>query len=118
MQRPKPDEIAFKWDSFEKIPSSIRTKGKDQAAKYIIHEVLSKDRWPMSYSEMAEESGWSRQHIRNVVSDYFSTGGETDSKETTVNAHGASMSIEIPEGVNTEDYLQGFIKGFIECRKQ
>lgn len=62
------------------VPPSDRTEERDAAADWIEQNVIEQGRWPMTYTEIAEETGWSRQHISNTISDYFTT--ETSEAET------------------------------------
>lgn len=97
----------------ERIPESVRTTGKDEAADYIINEVLERGRWPMPLTEIADESGWSRQHIRNTLTDYFqeATGEKTNGPELTPANDG--RSITVPESVeNLGDFLAGVEAGY------
>ena len=126
--RQKPDRIALKDD----IPSSERTPGRDEAAEYIQEEVIEKDRWPMDLTEIADEAGWSRQHIKNTLDAYFrevDNGTEESVVETsddtprtiTKRVSGRKVQdeiardviyLEIPEDVNDpEDYVRGWFAG-------
>lgn len=69
-----------------------RTQGKDQVARHIVDEVLAEGRWPIMMTQLAEETGYSRQHCANVVSDYFepvkgtSVKGDTGADRQQTNA--------------------------------
>lgn len=56
-----------KADSIKRVPvpEENRTPDKDEAARWI--EQL----WPTTMTEIAEQSGYSRQHIKNTLVDYF-----------------------------------------------
>lgn len=76
------------------IPESDRTEDRDKAAK-VIDEM-----WPAKLQDIAEEAGYSPQHIRNVVSKYY----------RTIEKDGSSgeITITIPSDVeNPQDYLKG-----------
>lgn len=81
------------------IPEEDRTPDRDNAAE-VIDEM-----WPAALSEIADEAGYSRQHIRNVISLYYVTvENEPDEHSQT------PKSITIPDDVeNQEDYLLGWI---------
>lgn len=115
-----------------------RTQGKDQVARHIVDEVLAEGRWPIMMTQLAEETGYSRQHCANVVSDYFEPATETNdsSKHSTtrpttsetsresqqteqektvfVEINGMMQELEIPEGVDRQSYVQGWA----DCAKQ
>lgn len=55
----------------ENITEDLRTEDRDAAAEFIQKEIIGENRWPMTRTEIAEESGWSRQHISNVLRHYF-----------------------------------------------
>lgn len=48
-----------------------RTPGKDEVAEYVQKEVVEQGRWPMNMTDLGEETGYSRQHVSNVINDYF-----------------------------------------------
>lgn len=112
----------------DNIPDSIRTPGKDDAALEIESAIANGD-WPATPSELAEDSSWSRSHMRNVLDQYFepvdeSEGGEDrrqrePSKKMDVDVRPASersgvraVEIEIPANVtNSIDYMRGYVDG-------
>lgn len=59
---------------------ATRTPGKDEVAEYIVAEVIP-DRWPMNMTDLADETGYSRQHVSNVVIEYFEGVDEDDINE-------------------------------------
>jgi len=101
------------------IPSDVRTQGKDEAANWIEKHVVEKDRWPMPKKTMAEESGWSRQHISNVLDQYFDViepgeelkakpaGGSDSSSTDTV----VTISVDELADLKQEAYREGFQDG-------
>lgn len=119
-----------------------RTKGKDEVARYIVEEVLADNRWPIMMTQLAEETGYSRQHCANVISDYFEpvtdsrdsqpnsqsqsradrdqstntsqTMNTDQSKTVFVEINGIMQELEIPEGVDRASYVQGWA----DCAKQ
>lgn len=52
-------------------PEAEQTPERDAAADWLETHVLADGRWPVSYSQLADESEWSRQHMTNVVRHYF-----------------------------------------------
>lgn len=52
-------------------PDEQRTDARDEAADWI------EDMWPATLSDIAEESGFSRQHIRNTLDTYFRPAGSS-----------------------------------------
>jgi len=119
--RTKPDSIELK----DSIPSNVRTPGKDDAAEYIQEEVVEKGRWPMDLNKIAEEAGWSRQHIKNTIDDYFivGNGGEDETKSKVVETVSVPDEIardviylEIPKDVtDPEDYVRGWFSGRLKA---
>jgi hypothetical protein len=65
-----------------------RTPGKDEVAQYLVDEIIAEGRWPLNMTELAEETGYSRQHVSNVVADYF----EGVDESTTPNAQPTSAN--------------------------
>lgn len=63
---PKADPIV-NARAIERVPveESRRTPDKAEAAEWI------ENMWPATLSEIAEASGYSRQHIKNTLVDYF-----------------------------------------------
>lgn len=68
-----------------------RTSGKDEVASYIVDEVVQQGRWPVDMTALADETGWSRQHVANTISHYFEgvDGGE-------INNHGDPANYSNP----------------------
>lgn len=56
-----------------------RTEERDAAADWIEAEVIAKGRWPMTLTDMDEESRWSRQHLRNTLNAYYTPADSTQS---------------------------------------
>jgi len=48
-----------------------RTPGKDEVAQYIVDNVIQDGRWPMNATDLADQVEYSRQHVSNVLQDYF-----------------------------------------------
>lgn len=111
----------------DNIPDSIRTPGKDDAALVIENEIANGN-WPLTPSELAERSDWSRSHMRNVLDQYFepveaelSERGnvEHDSEKMNIKVgpepdRGISRTvrIDIPASVTSSvDYMRGYIDG-------
>ncbi len=107
----------------DSIPSDDQTPGKEQAADYIEREVLEKDRWPMNLTDIADECEWSRQHIANTLRDYFEPA-PPNRAPVQVNATGekeppaTQINIKVPEGVDVDSYLQGWVDGYKRGKRQ
>lgn len=135
MSEHQPEEIRRR----DNIPESIRTPGKDDAA-LVIENLIANGKWPMTPSDIAEESDWSRSHMRNVLDQYFERvpagGGDTEEFEIAAERSGdetdsetvkkmdvdvrpsegggvtRTIEIEIPANVtNSIDYMRGYIDG-------
>lgn len=65
-----------------------RTPGKDEVAQYIVDNVLAEDRWPMNMTDLAEETGYSRQHCSNVLIEYFEGVSEDDIEQGPASTNG------------------------------
>jgi hypothetical protein len=114
------------------VPDEVATTARDEAADWIEAEVVEAGRWPMDLQDMGEESGWSRQHIKNTLDHYFrpiADSGVASSGRTSGGSAGedglptrsiplpdGKLEIDIPEAVDTESYLQGYVAGFIAGR--
>lgn len=109
MPAQKPKAIRLK----DSIPNNVRTPGKDDAAEYIQSEVLDKGRWPMDYSEMAEESGWSRQHLKNTIDAYFSEETAKNG-DAELQANRFQIDVDVPADVDAESYIRGYIAARVE----
>jgi len=68
-----------------------RTPGKDEVAQYVVENVIQENRWPVYMVDLGEETGYSRQHCANVISEYFE--GVDDTENNT---------IDLPDGAETE----------------
>lgn len=60
-----------------------RTPRRDDVAEYVLEEVIPEGRWPMDMTQLAEETGYSRQHVSNVIQRYFVGVDENESATTT-----------------------------------
>jgi hypothetical protein len=78
-----------------------RTPGKDEVAQYIVDEIIPEGRWPLNMTALAEETGYSRQHVSNVVADYF----EGVAESTATNAQPTS-SDSSPMSASPTDPVQ------------
>lgn len=89
-----------KADEIERKPISkdIRTPDRDEAAQWIT------EMWPASLSNIADASGYSRQHISNTLKLYFREVDETNADQKTVERPQKPDSWE-------EGYRQGFRDG-------
>lgn len=119
----------------DNIPDSLRTQGKDDAALEI-ESHIENGNWPMTPSELAENSSWSRSHMRNVLDQYFEPVGEAEEREPETRerrervgrGHEEKMDVDVrpgaeaknaraveieipPEVTNSIDYMRGYING-------
>lgn len=69
-----------------------RTPGKDEVAQYVLDNVIAEDRWPLNMTELAEETGYSRQHVSNVIADYFQGVDDADQSTPTTTRNSSPMS--------------------------
>lgn len=99
------------------VPEDDRTEDRDKAADYIQKEVITAGRWPMTMTEIADETGYSRQHIANTLDAYFEPvngeGDEPAREERTIHSPNGPATVEIPPDVDNESYLRGFVAGLL-----
>lgn len=94
------------------IPDDKRTRGKDDAFEKM--EKLRKEGrlHGRPLSEIGEEIGWSRQHVRNVMEDYYQTvdkeGEDIEEREEPTPVAFEGKTIEIPDGADPASYLKGY----------
>ena len=72
-----------------------RTPGKDEVAQYIVDDVIQDGRWPMNATDLADEVEYSRQHVSNVLADYF-VGVEEDQQGQTQQSRSQASSDSKP----------------------
>lgn len=82
----------FDIERKENVPEDDRTPDRDKAAEVI------DDMWPAKLDKIAEEAGYSRQHIRNTIDFYYNIMEEEAEEEIT---------ITIPSDVEPRSYLKG-----------
>lgn len=70
--------------------------------------MIDAGKWPVDYTELAENTKWSRSHYQNTVRDYFEPAARGESKTDGGNA---MVTISVPEGVDRKSYLKGWIDG-------
>lgn len=68
-----------------------------------------------TYNSLADETGWSRQHVKNVIEDYYVTMNETTDETDIAPNH---LEINIPSDVDKECYLRGWIAGYTYQRQE
>lgn len=99
-----------------------RTEGLDEVAQYVVDEIIAKGKWPVQMTEIAEETGYSRQHCSNCISRYFRGANQTQDQEQTQpaeiriayvkNGTGIEkLEIEIPDRVDPDSYVEGYLAG-------
>lgn len=100
------------------VPDSVRTSGKDEVAAYIQEEIIEQDRWPVDMTTIAEETGYTRQHIANTLKDYFERvdgpRGVVGPLDETVDTEPHHMDIEIPVAADDRSYLWGYLQGWLD----
>lgn len=96
-----------------------RTAERDEAAKWLVENVIETGEWPLSYNELAERSEWSAGHWRNTYERYFEpgddatdTGAEAAAPSPATVSSGSidtsNMSIDVPDTVSD---MPSFIAG-------
>lgn len=110
IQEAKNHDIQRKDD----IEKHRRTEGKTEAADWIEENIISEGRWPVNLEDMAEESGWSRQHIAGTLRDYFEVAGGGFS--ISANEGRAHIEFDIPGDVEEDSYIRGYMRGWLDCK--
>lgn len=82
---------------------SDRTDARDEAADAIV------ELWPAHLTEIAEASGYSRQHVKNTLETYFEIDqpGQQDSRTF-------SLEVTVPDDVDRESYIRGYLAGQLD----
>lgn len=117
------DEIAGTLGDQAAIAGSPgRTTERDQAAEWLIENVIEEGEWPLSYGELAERSDWSAGHLRNTYERYFEPADD-DSRDGGAAAVAATdagatlntgnMSIDVPDTVtDMPSFIAGISVGY------
>lgn len=92
------------------VPDSDRTPARDDAADWIEANVVSEDVWPeWTISAIADEAGYSREHISKVLDLYFDPAGQAGSGPLA-EALGGAVDAEA-----SADYRAGYRDGFADA---
>lgn len=94
------------------VPEENRTPGKDEAFEAIEELRESGELYDMTLEEVADEAGFSRAHIQNTIRDYYQRGEE---QSTSV---APDIEIDVPQDVSEEDYLRGWVAGYLRGKRQ
>lgn len=106
-------------DVFASVDNDDRTVDKDKAAREILNW-YHRNEYPMPATEMEERGEYSAQHYRNVKKDYFNDGekledatprSEMQSSNGNVTVEHDQVTVEIPEDVDLESYVRGWLAG-------
>lgn len=98
------------------VPKEDRTKGKDQAADWIQENVIERGRWPMDMQEIAEECGYSRQHVTNTIRDYFEVAGAPIEME--LEGERAHIEFDVPPTDDPDAYVRGYLRGWLDASER
>lgn len=97
-----------------RVPVEGRTKERAVASNWLETELVDKGRWPVELVQLADESGWSRQHIKNTLDYYFEPvrDEQVDDVQTEIIQHdNGRIQIDIPADVDKVSYLRGYLDG-------
>lgn len=101
-----------------KMPNDVhRTPGKDECFREL--EKIRRDSGlqGFEYSELAELTNWSRQHVVNTIKEYYTEVEEEfpelETETETVVSHGTQIDISIPPNVDSNSYLRGYLAGLL-----
>lgn len=98
------------------VPDDVRTKGKDEAADWIQENVIDEERWPMDMQDIAEEMGYSRQHVTNTIRDYFEVeGAPIDLEISDGRAH---IEFDVPPSDDPDTYVRGYLRGWLDASER
>jgi hypothetical protein len=92
-----------------------RTEGKDDVADFIEREIVEAGRWPMDMQDVAEEVGYSRQHVTNTIRDYFEVDGAP--VEIAVDGNRAHIEFDVPPTDDPDAYVRGYLRGWLDARE-
>lgn len=99
------------------VPEHQRTEGKDEAADYILEQIIEENRWPMNLEDIAEETGWSRQHIANTIRDYYQPAhSDEEGGEVEISEGRARVEFDVPPDVDEESYVRGYLSGWSDAK--
>jgi len=98
------------------IPDDVRTEGRDEAFKKL--EALREEGrlYGRAMTDLEDEVGWSRQHLANVLRDYYQQeNGETASGVRMGDAgRRVQLDVEIPDDIERpEEFLRGYVQGLL-----
>jgi len=93
-----------------------RTTGKDEVAQHIVDNVINKGRWPVNMVDLADDTDYSRQHVSQVVDDYFNGVDDTTDEgfetETVFVKEGDvtnEVTIRVPSDAHKSSYVRGYL---------
>lgn len=92
------------------VPPSERTEARDDAAEYI------EEMWPTTLTEIAEESGYSRQHVKNTLSRYFKPAEEEGNNMEITAGDAPDLNLPGHERELLQAYRLGYRDGFEDGR--
>jgi len=106
-------------ERLDDVPDDKATPAKADAADKI------EELWGLNLSQIAERSGYSRQHIKNALDDYFSLYEEPPGNADVIEPQPPESfepdepeqpknpinGVEIPDGVHANSYLKGLSIG-------
>lgn len=103
----------------DKVDKDKRTPAKDDASEDIA------ELWGLSLSEIAERTGYSRQHIKNALDDYYNLYDEPPEHvpddviiEPTTEPEpepkqngevGSELPIDVPDDVDRDSFIKGWV---------
>jgi len=100
------------------VPPEKRTPAREEVARYVETEVLADGAWPVTMTELADATGYSRTLVTEALDIYFEPA-ESDRDETLRARYIEQIDVEVPvpndlDEVETQAYLRGFRQGFLQ----
>lgn len=90
----------------DSVPEQDRTDDRDEAADAI------EEMWPSTLTEIAEEAGFSRQHIKNTLELYFELVNQPDENRVSLDIH---IPEDLADDSKTRDaYTRGYVAGYLQ----
>lgn len=94
----------------DSVSPEHRTEGRTQAAEWIQEHIVRARRWPeVTMKQIAEESGWSRQHIANTLEHYFRPA-DGEGHGLTIDGYDIKTLLEV--------YREGYRAGYDDAKHQ
>jgi len=100
------------------VPDGDRTEGKDDAFEQLEALREQGELYGRPMTALEKEIGWSRQHISNVLEDYYQAPKDAPALPGASwgdDGRHVRLDVEIPDDVeDAEAFLRGYIQGLMD----